>query len=67
MVTVEGRRLMKKRKVTMRSVPGQHVTVEPDQSTSSVAKFCSLGLKFTARTCRSRVLIESGFIQVLAN
>lgn len=58
---------MKKRAVTVRAAPGEHVTVEPDQSTSFVAKFCSLGLKFTARPCRSRVLIEPGFIQVLAS
>lgn len=67
MVTAEGRRPMKKRAVTVRAAPGEHVTVEPDQSTSSVAKFCSPGLKFTACTCRSRVLTEPGFIQVLAN
>lgn len=35
--------LMKGRADTVRAVPGEHVTVEPDESTSSVAKFCCQG------------------------
>ena len=34
---------MNKRADTVRAVPGEHVTVESDKSTSSVAKFCSQG------------------------